>query len=121
MVSLHNKGKIKLESKTITKQSNGWIFKLHFCHSASLHFTAKVQLKNHRLSQRYRRQEIKSYRFGSIAKAKAVFFKHECFWFLRFGEFGFLSKLKNECFLSYASESTNSIAIERLKVLFALC
>jgi hypothetical protein len=53
MVSLHNKGKIKLESKTITKQSNGWIFKLHFCHSASLHFTAKVQLKNHRLSQRY--------------------------------------------------------------------
>jgi hypothetical protein len=29
------------------------VFKLHFCHSASLHFMAKVQLKNHRLSQRY--------------------------------------------------------------------
>ena len=24
------------------------VFKLHFCHSASLHFMAKVQLKNHR-------------------------------------------------------------------------
>ena len=28
-------------------------FKLHFCHSASLHFMAKMQLKNHRLSRRY--------------------------------------------------------------------
>jgi hypothetical protein len=121
MVSLHNKGKIKLESKTITKQSNGWIFKLHFCHSASLHFTAKVQLKNHRLSQRYRRQEIKSYSFGNIAKAKAVCFEECMFLVSRFGEFGFLSELKNDCFLSYASVSTSFIAIERTKVLFSRC
>lgn len=49
---------------------NRMVFKLHFCHSASLHFTAKVQLKTHRLSQRYIGQEIKSYSFGEIAKAK---------------------------------------------------
>ncbi len=29
------------------------VFKLRFCHSASLHFMAKAQLKNHRLSRRY--------------------------------------------------------------------
>lgn len=29
------------------------VFKLHFFHSASLHFMEKVQLKNHRLSRRY--------------------------------------------------------------------
>jgi uncharacterized protein (DUF1330 family) len=28
------------------------VFKLHFCHSASLHFMAKEQLKNHRLLRR---------------------------------------------------------------------
>ena len=28
------------------------VFNLHFCHSASLHFMAKVQVKNHRLSRR---------------------------------------------------------------------
>jgi hypothetical protein len=28
------------------------VSKLHFCHSASLHFMAKVQLRNHRLSRR---------------------------------------------------------------------
>ncbi|ATG88373.1 hypothetical protein MKLM6_0088 [Methylomonas koyamae] len=33
------------------------VFKLHFCHSASLHFVAKVQLKNHRLSRRYKLKE----------------------------------------------------------------
>ena len=54
-------------------------------------------------------------------KQKLYSLKNECFWFFRFGEFGFLSKLKNECFLSYASESVNSIAIERMKVLVARC
>jgi len=30
------------------------VFMLHFCHSASLHFMAKVQHKNHRLLRRWR-------------------------------------------------------------------
>jgi hypothetical protein len=51
IVSIYNENVRKI--KFLTKQSNGWIFKLLFCHSASLHFMAKVQLKNHRLSQRY--------------------------------------------------------------------
>jgi hypothetical protein len=54
-------------------------------------------------------------------KQKRYFLKNKCFWFSRFGEFRFLSKLKNECFLSYASASTSFIAIERTKVLFARC
>ena len=52
---------------------------------------------------------------------KHYYFKNECSWVFCFGEFGFLSKLKNECFLSYASASTSFIAIERTKVLFARC
>ena len=41
-------------------------FKLPFCHSALLHFIAKEQLKNHRLSQRYENQghKMKNYLFS---------------------------------------------------------
>jgi hypothetical protein len=63
---------VRGERRTLTKQSNGWIFKLHFCHSASLHFTAKVQLKNHRLSQRYVGQEIKNAKLRKVRKSKSL-------------------------------------------------
>jgi len=51
------------------------VFKLQFCHYASLHFIAKLQLKNHSLSRRYKGQEIYCYSFGNSAKAKAAFFE----------------------------------------------
>jgi hypothetical protein len=45
---------------------------------------AKVQLKNHRLSQRYVRQSVKTKRFGEIAKAKANVLKVQSVLTLRF-------------------------------------
>ena len=42
-----------LVNKSANKAIKRMVFKLHFCHSATLHFMAKVQLKNHRLLRRY--------------------------------------------------------------------
>jgi hypothetical protein len=51
-----------------------------------------VLLKTHRLSQRYIGQEIKSYSFGEIAKAKtqAQVLKGCSFWFYASAGFVFL-------------------------------
>ena len=66
-------------------------------------------------------KKLKATASETSQKQKLHFFKNECFCVCRFGKFCFLSKFKNEFFLFYASESMNSIAIERMKVLFAPC
>ncbi len=82
--------------------------------------------QNHNLQTAVEHGVTKGNKFIATAsegpqKQKLNFLKNECFWFLRFGKSCFLSELKNECFLSYASASTSFIAIERMKVLFAPC
>jgi hypothetical protein len=46
------------------------VFKSQFCGFAAQKYSTKPQLKNCRLARRYIGQEIKSYSFGEIAKAK---------------------------------------------------
>ena len=52
------------------------VFKLHFCHSASLHFRAKVQLKNHRLSRRYAGLQMKELKLIVVFLAFLALFKY---------------------------------------------
>jgi hypothetical protein len=113
-VQVFRSGKFHITSRSSTSRYAPWtVFKSRFCGFAAQKYSTKPQLKNCRLARRYRRQEIKSYSFGNIAKGKAVCFEECMFLVLRFGEFGFLSKLKKECFLFYASESTSFVVIER--------
>ena len=86
------------------KAINRMVFKQHFCHSASLHFTAKVLLKNHRLSQRYVRQ-------GVLICATLKVHKSKTGKFSGMNVFGF-----------YASESACAVAaLKNAKVSLSLC
>lgn len=53
---------------------------LHFCHCASLHFTAKVQPKNHSLSQRYESILMK-YAFLFLVFLSEISVSQECIKF----------------------------------------
>ena len=78
-------------------------FKQHFCHSASLHFTAKVLLKNHRLSQRYVRQSVLVCATLKVRKSKTGNF-------LGMNVFGF-----------YASASACAVAVWRMQKFHWVC
>ena len=71
-------------SRSSTSRYAPWtVFKSQFCGFAAQKYSTKPQLKSCRLARRYIGQEIKSYSFGGIAKAKAQSY------FLKSCNFGF--------------------------------